>query len=126
MKAQNRIHQLLSRKHVLINDLVARFLIDSNLHSITCIISDTDPAYAQNDEVTITKKQGGFVITHEIGRWEPFYGTETEVMPQVFTHDITHVKAIISELSDYDSADIELTNQHGKNSKLQIVRFASK
>lgn len=126
MKAKTRIHSFLNRKHVIIKDLATRFLADSNLHAIRVIISDTDPDYAQNDEITITKKSGGFLITREIGRWEPFYGTETEVFKPHCTHNTKHVKAIIGDLLNIDAADIDLLNQHGRNANIKIVRFASK
>lgn len=126
MNAKNRIHQFISRQRVLITDLALRFLADSNLHSIRFTLSDCDPAYAQNDETTVTKKSGGFLITREIGRWEPFYGTETEIMPPVFTHDIKRVKALISELLNYDAAEVNIINQRGRNSNIKIVRFAEK
>ena len=125
MNIQTRIHQFLSRRRVNIKELATRFLIDSNINTIRCVYSDADPAYATSEEFTVKKSKGGFLITHEIARWEPFFGTETEVFSPVFTHSTKHVKAIISDVA-YDAAEIDLVNQHGKNADMQIVRFADK
>ena len=125
MKAKNRIHKFLSRTRVTVKELPIRFLTDSNINTIRCVYSDADPAYATSEEFTVKKSKGGFLITHEIARWEPFFGTETEVFSPVFTHSTKHVKAIISDMA-YDAAEIDLVNQHGKNADMQIVRFADK
>lgn len=126
MKAKNRITQFIRRKHVLINDLVSRFFIDSNIHSIKCVITDADPDYVKTEEVTVTKKSGSFVITHEIARYEPFYGTETEVFKPHSTHSIKSVKALLSNWLMWDITEADLFNQHGKKADLRIVRIADK
>ena len=120
------LRNFLKARRVLSSDLPLRFLIDSNLHSIRCTLSDCDPAYAQNDEITITKKQGGFVITREIGRWEPFYGTETEVFKPHSTHSTKSVKTLLNKLLSWDITEVNIINQHGRDARLQIVRIADK
>ena len=126
MKAKTRIHSFLNRQHVNIKELAIRFLADSNLHSISCIITDADPDYVKTEEVTVTKKSGRFVITHEVARYEPFYGTETEVFKPHSTHNIKSVKALLSNLLMWDITETDLIDQHGKKADLRIVRIADK
>lgn len=122
-KVQNRISKFINSRHVNIKELAARFFIDSNIHTIKCIITDADPDYVKTEEVTVTKKSGSFVITHEIGRYEPFYGTETEIR-RSFTRNVKTAKTLLSKVLDWE--EVRTLNSRGRDTGLHIVRFADK
>ena len=125
MKATKRISNLINDRHVMPHELATRFLIDGNLHSIRCIITDSDQDYAETEEITVTKNSGGFVITHKISRFEPFYGTETEVIKHS-THNVKSVKTLLNDLLTQGLTSIDIINQHGRYADINILKFAAK
>lgn len=124
MKATKRITNIIRDRHVMPRELATRFLIDGNLHSINCVITDVDPEYAQTEEITVTKNSGSFVITHKISRFEPFYGTETEVITHS-THNVKSVKTLVNDLLNRDTG-LNIINQYGRYADVSILKFAAK
>lgn len=123
-----RLHRLLTRqygindiplRHVPINDLPLRFLADSNVHAIECVITDDWPA--QVTTYTVTKKAGGFQITHEIARYDSFYGTEVETFKPHCTHSVKSVQALLRTLLNC-AEKATVIDHHDRNVSFQIVR----